>query len=147
MVSIKGRLTQIHFSTSSPCIHNTRNNWNWCFYTIMIVVQFPFFFVALADLQQSSKMHISKTTKIFLDFWPFRALFLLSARRKEVTSITSLTSSQFTVEFIKVSNIYFKICGCSGQCRDIQNMHETQCLLPPYSGCTTHAPVKLGVWR
>jgi hypothetical protein len=50
----------------------------------------------------------------------------LSARRKEVTSITSLTSSQFTVEFIKVSNIYFKICGRSGQCRDIQNMHETQ---------------------
>jgi len=52
--------------------------------------------------------NISKTTKIFLDFRPFRALFLLSARWKEVTSITSLTSSQFTVEFINVSNIYLK---------------------------------------
>src|SRR5882762_925661 len=33
--------------------------------------------------------------------WTFGPLFLLSARRKEVTSITSSTSSQFTVEFIK----------------------------------------------
>jgi hypothetical protein len=66
---------------------------------------------------------ISKTTKIFLDFRPFRALFLLSARRKEVTSITSSTSSQFTVLKCQISTL--KIGSCGGQCRDIQNMHET----------------------
>jgi hypothetical protein len=64
--------------------------------------------IHLLGFQETLHVHISKTIKIILDFWPFWALCLLWARQKEVTSITSLTNSQFTVEFIKVSNSTLK---------------------------------------